>query len=311
MSHTRFIAIGECMLEFSQRQADSFALDFAGDSYNVALYVARLLPAEACSVGYYTALGDDPYSSLMLQAWQNEGIDCQYVARIPGALPGLYLIRTDADGEREFFYYRQHAAAKCMFDPVIVAPCQDALIAADYLYLSGISLAILHTDGREQLWEILAKAKQRGAKICFDGNYRARLWPSQSIAQEVINKTLPLVDICLPTFSDEKELYGDASIADTLVRLTGHGIKEIVVKDGGKGCHLYHEGEIDAEVIAAEKVDKVVDTTAAGDSFNAAYLAARLQNKDMCEAAKQGHRLAAQVITHPGAIISAAAMPDL
>jgi 2-dehydro-3-deoxygluconokinase len=63
--------------------------------------------------------------------------------------------------------------------------------------------------------------------------------------------------------------------------------------------------------VAAERAPRVVDTTGAGDSFNAAYLAARLLDRPALEAARWGNRLAAVVVQHPGAIIPREAMPSL
>jgi 2-dehydro-3-deoxygluconokinase len=100
----RVAAIGECMLELRHRDERLLELAFAGDSFNTALYLARCNPRERLTVDYVTALGTDPYSAAMLQSWREEGIGTGAVALLPGKLPGLYFIRTDAVGERSFFY---------------------------------------------------------------------------------------------------------------------------------------------------------------------------------------------------------------
>jgi 2-dehydro-3-deoxygluconokinase len=62
--------------------------------------------------------------------------------------------------------------------------------------------------------------------------------------------------------------------------------------------------------IAPHEALRPVDTTAAGDSFNAGYLAARIGGASPIDAARAGHRLAGIVIMTPGAIIAREAMPQ-
>src|ERR1700722_7328175 len=111
----KLAAIGEAMIEFSHETERKLNMSFAGDTLNVATYLARLQPYTKTQIHYVTALGTDPYSQLMLADWQREGIQINSVIQLPHKLPGLYLIRTDAKGERELFFYRSQSAAKELF----------------------------------------------------------------------------------------------------------------------------------------------------------------------------------------------------
>jgi len=103
-------------------------------------------------------------------------------------------------------------------------------------------------------------------------------------------------------------LFGDATPEATAARLAGYGVREIAIKLGRAGVLLAGDGT--CEAIATEPVE-AIDTTAAGDSFNGAYLAARLLGREPRLAAHAGNRLAGAKVRHPGAIMPVAAMPDL
>jgi len=158
----RLAAIGECMLELRHREPALLELGFAGDSFNTALYLARLNPPERLAVDYLTALGDDPYSDAMLAAWREEGIGIDRVARLPGRLPGLYLIRTDERGERRFFYYRSAAAARALFGDGATKPLLAVLPEYDVLYFTAVTLSILGAEARAALQDALTAARRAG-----------------------------------------------------------------------------------------------------------------------------------------------------
>ncbi|BBN55838.1 hypothetical protein TRE132_39630 [Pseudomonas chlororaphis subsp. aurantiaca] len=110
----RIALIGECMIELQHRADGSLQQSFGGDTLNTAVYLARELGEGAC-VDYVTALGDDSFSDAMCQSWAEEGIGLGMVQRLPGRLPGLYCIQTDAKGERRFLYWRNEAAVRDCF----------------------------------------------------------------------------------------------------------------------------------------------------------------------------------------------------
>lgn len=296
-------AIGECMIELSERDG-GFSLAFGGDSLNTGVYLARL----GLGVDYVTALGDDPYSEAMLAFWRGEGVGIEHVIRLPGRLPGLYTIRTDSAGERSFYYWRSASAAREMLQGETGQRLADVLPRYPMLYLTGVSLSILDATSRGRLLAIVAAARANGAKIAFDSNYRPRGWPDAETARNAMELMYRQSDIALSSLDDERALFGDADGVETVARLRRWGLGEIVIKDGPRPCLVACDGR--RASVPAETVATVVDSTAAGDAFNAAYLAARLPGTAPEASARAGHRLAAAVIQHHGAVMPAEAMPS-
>jgi 2-dehydro-3-deoxygluconokinase len=304
----KIAAIGECMIELSAGPNSSMALRYGGDTLNTAVYLARLSANSGPAVDYLTALGDDPYSDEMEAFWQREGLGTGLVARLPGRLPGLYTIRTDQAGERSFHYWRGASAAREMLAGAHGERLLAALAGYQMIYLSGITLSILTAEHRERLLDALDRARAAGARIAFDSNYRPRGWPDSQTARDAMDEMYRRCHIALPGLADECALHGELDAAAAARRIAGLGAGEVCIKDGGNGCLVAWDGK--AESLAAEAAITAVDTTAAGDSFNAAYLHARLGGAGPATAARAGHRLAARVIQHPGAVIPPDAMPE-
>jgi 2-dehydro-3-deoxygluconokinase len=309
MAALRVCCIGECMIELNQRDPTTLALAYGGDTLNTAVYLARVNPRARLTVDYMTALGDDPYSDAMVAMWQEEGIGTGSVARLPGKLPGLYLIRIDGQGERRFFYYRSAAAARELFADAATVPLLAALADYDLVYFSAITLSILGATARDGFFAALSAARAKGCRIAFDSNYRPAGWPDPAAARAVIGRFLGCVDIALPTFEDEARLFADADAEATATRYAAAGVREIAVKLGAEGCLLEENGK--RQHVAVPRLLAPIDTTAAGDSFNAGYLTMRLAGRAAREAALAGHRLAGVTIAHRGAIVPHDAMPDL
>jgi len=172
---------------------------------------------------------------------------------------------------------------------------------------SGITLAILPTDAREALLEMLARLRENGCRLVFDSNYRAALWPDVHLARREFARALAITDIALLGEADCHALYRDTEPAAMLERAAAAGAAEVILRCGSAAC----EGLTGARrwTVPVPEPVAAVDTTAAGDAFAAAWLAARLQDIDPENAALAGHRLAAAVVAHPGAIIPRSAMP--
>ncbi|MCW8345882.1 sugar kinase [Vibrio sp. ZSDZ65] len=308
MKSYNIAVIGECMVEL-QTKEDGLKQAFGGDTLNTALYLSRLTQEHNVKTSYVTALGEDSFSSNMLAAWEAEGIDTSLVSRLSDKQPGLYFIETDNSGERSFFYWRNDAAARCLFDQENVSELTNDLLKFDAVYISGITLAILSENSRNVLFHFLEQFKAIGGQVFFDNNYRPRLWSSQNKAISYYLKMLKLTDTALLTLDDEQDLYGDIDIEQCIKRTTEAGVKEIIIKRGGEDCLVVEEGNISN--VSPNKVTSIIDTTAAGDSFSAGFIAKRLCGGDPREAAFAGHCVAGTVIQYQGAIIPNEAMPNL
>lgn len=310
MINFKIAIIGECMVELQRNDGSSLKESFGGDTLNTALYLSRLSNHRDIQVSYVSALGDDPFSKKMLSAWKAEGIDTSLVINIAGKMPGLYSIETDNVGERHFYYWRSDSAAKYMFDLPESHRLLSTLLQYDAIYLSGVTLAILTDNGKEKLFDLLQEFKSKGGKIFFDNNYRPTLWPDKSSAIRAYKTVLKLTHTALLTFEDEQELYGDACLEQCVERTSRAGVQEIVIKRGSKDCLVIQVGK-DAKYVPAIPVPKRVDTTAAGDSFSAGYLAKRFTNGNAIQATEMGHRLASIVIQHQGAVIPKNLTPSI
>lgn len=299
--------IGECMLELQGQAFGAMQQGFGGDTLNTAVYLAR------CGTGitpfYATALGDDGLSTGLLERWAAEGIDVSLVRRIPGRLPGLYLIEVDPQGERSFSYWRDNSAAKAYFEAE-ETPLEQHAERWDALYFSGISLAILPPAGRERLFALMAALRARGAAIIFDNNYRPRLWPDVVEAQACFARAYSLASIALVTADDHQALLGLANLTAAIAAAQDLAPPEMVIKRGAEPTLVREPGGAWQQA-ATERVTRVVDTTAAGDSFAAGYLSRRLNGASAVDAAVFGNRLAARVIQHRGALIGVEVMGDL
>lgn len=308
MADITISVIGECMVEL-QKSGELYNPNFGGDTLNTALYLARLVNGKNISINYVTGIGEDIFSQKMVKAWQAENINTDLVHTSATKNAGLYVIDTDSDGERSFHYWRSDSAARYWLLDVSVPDLVSKLSQSQWIYLSGISLAILPKQALEILFDVLHQCHRQGTKIAFDNNYRANLWSSREEAQSAYRRILKMTDLAFLTFDDEQALFGDASESQSIERAQAMGIDEIVIKRGSNACFVVKDDQL--HEVPARHISNIIDTTAAGDSFSAGYMASRFIECDVLKAAAMGHLLAGTVIQYPGAIIPLDVMPQL
>ncbi|MDR7144235.1 sugar kinase [Rhizobium sp. BE258] len=294
----RFLSIGECMVELSQAGEGLLRKGFAGDTLNTAWYARACMPS-SWTVDYFTALGDDAMSDEMAAFFESHGIGTGHIRRIKGKAPGLYMINL-RNGERSFSYWRDSSAARQLAaDPDRL---REAVEASDVIYFSGITLAILPREDTDTLLAETRRAKASGKLVVFDPNIRPRLWSSYDVMHTVISEGARASTLVMPSFDDEASHFGDDSIEATIHRYRALGAQNIVVKNGADGATLDFEGKRAA--VPAEKVETVIDTTSAGDSFNGSFLAKYLETKDAETSARFAAKVAARVVSEHGALVA-------
>jgi len=299
---THIIFAGECMVEFRQVANNNYARSFAGDVYNTCVYAKRILDEKA-KVSFFTALGIDQISKEMLDAWHDEKLDTSLVYRSKDTHPGAYMIETDSQAERHFVYWRNNSSARQAMQ--LFCDSGDKLTAPSLFYFSGISLAILSQSSREILFEMISELKKQKVKIVFDPNYRSSLWNSVAEAQYWINRAYTASDMALPGFDDEAELFSLTEPKQMIARFQAFDIEEIVLKAGKLGVFGVAQGETFHAPFASPAI--LVDTTAAGDSFDAMYLARRVQGYSPKASAIDAAMAASFVVGYTGAIVPKAA----
>jgi 2-dehydro-3-deoxygluconokinase len=297
----KITVLGECMVEMSpdgssDDGAPRYRMGFAGDTFNTAVYMSRL----GDEVAYCTALGQgDPFSEGVLGAMRREGLDTRLVREASNRLPGLYAIVLDDSGERKFHYWRERAPIRDLFSEHTADQLIEAAKASDLVYLSGVTLAVIGDIGRARLKDILAYVHSLGVAVALDFNYRPALWPNPEAARAALDGVVPSCRYISLSSEDSRPLYGREA-EDLAVEWSALGA-EVVARDESHAVNVHcPEGRI---ATPAPPRVKALDTTGAGDSFNAAYLSARMAGLPVETAVARAHRLAAIVVCCRGAIV--------
>lgn len=303
----QLISVGEVMVELAPAGSEGkkrlMGLGFAGDTYNTAIYLARL----GLEVGYFSRLGDDPYSAEALAVMAAEGLNSTGVECVPGRTPGLYMIANQANGERTFTFWRGQSPARELFASAeSINSFKTHIKHAANVYFSGITLGILSESARAVFFDLLKEYRAAGGRVIFDNNYRQQLWLNQLQAQQAMQSALECSDMALLTDDDYARLWGDADFNHVLQRCEAAGVLEVVLKCGPNPVCIASRslgGIFALAQVPVPAVPNVIDTTAAGDSFNAGYLYSRLNNNKPTIAAEFGSQCARIVIQHRGAIV--------
>ena len=300
MDHVKLALIGECMIELQEVAPSETRQTFGGDTLNTAIYCARLARELPLEVDYVTALGTDSFSSRMVRFWEKEGVGSELVIRQENESPGLYYIEVDEIGERVFHYWRSTSAAKKCFEYPGSKAVLERLGGYDGIYLSGISMAVFTAPSRKKLLKRLIELASTGTSLYYDFNYRPHLWESRDTAIDICRQLCRISEIVFLTTEEANDLLDGATGKEAHEALAELGATESVLKDGENPCTIYTDGTMIS--VPADKVEKVVDTTAAGDSFSAVYLVARKFGCSPRQAAAMAHRTAAYVVCHKGAV---------
>jgi 2-dehydro-3-deoxygluconokinase len=291
------VAFGEPLVEFTAEERGpleavrTFRRGWGGDTSNAAVAAARL----GVSVGYVTRLGSDEFGRSFLTLWQGEGVDTSRVVVDPEGYTGVYFIAFEEDGAHDFTYYRQRSAASRLrageLDPNYLASCR-------ILHTSGITQAISDSS-RAATQEALTAARARNVTISYDANIRPKLAPL-AVLRQTFESTVTLADIVFVSDEDVRHLYGEVPLARAVGAILGRGPQLVVVKTGVQGC-IVASADGRRDIVSAFPV-RPVDTTGAGDAFDAGFLVRWLEGGPPNEAAAFANAVAALTTSGLGAV---------
>lgn len=291
------ISLGEPMLEFSAiavgRLADvpAFQRGWGGDTSNFAVAAARL----GARVGYVTRLGNDEFGRCFLDLWRREGIDVSRVAVDPDGFTGIYFISLLADGGHDFTYYRSGSAASRLRPQDLDL---EFVAAARLLHVSGITQAISRS-ACDASFAAMEAAHKAGRLVSYDPNVRLKLW-SRDTARAIVDYTFGLADIVLPSLEEASWILGrdrPESIVDALLE---KGARIVALKLGADGCIVGSRQDGILQVAGFQV--PVVETTGAGDAFDAAFALGILQGQAPRDAALFANAVGALTCTGAGAV---------
>ncbi len=286
------------MVEIAPDGAGALQQGFAGDVLNALWYVRQTAPSD-WSLSFFSGFGEDAVSRQMREFIEAANISCAQSAEVRGRTVGLYMIHLE-QGERSFSYWRDSSAAREMLqDPDALA---SRISAADVILVSGITLAILSAPDQSLFLDVIKENKRKTAILAFDPNIRPRLWETPELCHQTISRAGEIADIVLPSFDDEQATFGDPTPQDTAQRYLDLGAGLVVVKNG---THPTLTATMSGrELHSVAPVQNVVDTTAAGDSFNGAFLASYCSGASLAEAIRAGQECSAAVVGTRGALVS-------
>ena len=288
------LCLGEPLLEFNQIKEgnkNTYSSGYGGDTSNTAISIAR----QGMSVGFISKVGKDQFGWELLELWKREKVDYSHVSIHPEAPTGIYFVTHDADGHH-FTYYRSGSAA-CQMTPLDLP--KDDLSQTRILHLSAITQAI-SVSSCETAFAAIFQARKNGVKVSYDTNLRLKLW-SLDRARDVINRTVPMCDVIMPSLEEATSLTGlvdPEEITDYFFEL---GAKLVVLKQGSHGA-LVSDGKENLN-IPGHKV-KAIDATGAGDTFDGAFLSEWIRKDDPFSAAEYANAAAALSTTNYGAVDS-------
>jgi len=298
------VALGEAMIRLSPpnfmriEQTNSFDVNVGGTELNTCVGVARF----GLKTAWVSKLVKSPMGRLVVSKTREHGIDTSHIVWTDEGRTGIYYLELGSTPRAsEVFYDRKESAISKLAPGEIDWP---TILKGTKLFLtSGITTALSPTC-REAAIEAINEAKRQGCKICFDINYRAKLWPAEE-ARKCLSKILDKVDVLVTTQFDTEDVFGFKGsyedIAKQLKDMFGCSVVAITLRDvrtvlsGGwtsiaLADRLYRGKTYDLEI---------VDRVGTGDAYTAGFIYGYLTG-DVEKAVAYGDALAALEHSVPG-----------
>jgi sugar/nucleoside kinase (ribokinase family) len=265
---------------------DSSAWTTGGDAANVALTLAKL----GAEVSLCALVGGDPAGDFVFRRLEEGGVNTRALIRHPSLGTGISHIIIEPDGNRHFL------VSDNINDELDFHHVPDELIReADMVYLgSAMYLRAMDRGGSAALFK---RARELGKLTLSDfGGAPGR---SSADILKLLGPMLRETDIILPSYQEAVQMTGETELPGIRERLSGFGIKLLVVKLGGEGSYIT-DFKREWRIPTFQEFP-ALDTTGAGDSFVGGFIRARLEGWDFQTAAVFASCVASHNVTRVGA----------
>ena len=289
-------SIGEAMIEISNIKNSLYNQSFAGDTLNFCNYLDK----KKLNAFFLSAIGKSEINQSLLDFVKSKNISTKYIKQINQFEVGLYLIKNKDNGEKQFFYWRDESAAKHYFNNIDFLNLYKELKNFDYIYFSGITLSIIHISKLNNFIKLLRLLKSKKIKIVFDFNIRPTRWNKKNL-NNFLDSVVKFVDICFLSGEDMNYWKNKNNIKSYEQIVRKYKIKHSIFRKNAKFTYVFLNKT--RYVFRNKLLKKVVDTSGAGDGFNAAYLSNFIVNNDPVLALKAGSSLGSKIVMKKGAIV--------
>ena len=288
------LAVGNGVIDISVRSINE--LDFnadthllsdlqmstGGDTMNTAIHLTRL----GIDVALVCRNGDDAFSSIIRDKMVSEGISTRFMKVIPGGKCSVALVVVNDDGERSFYVRRGVNSEVCIDDVDLDTLGEYRIVHSSNYYV----LPKLMGDGAARLF---AEAKRQGCTTTLDITHdMTGRW------METLQGCLPNIDYFLPSFKEARAVTKTDDPLKMAQILMDAGVRNVIIKMGSDGCY-FKNAQQEFHVPAFDV--PVVDTTGAGDSFVAGFLAGLANGWDNADSCRFANALAANCVQYLGA----------
>ena len=293
----KICAIGECMMELSNAKNALYSQSIAGDTLNFSSYLDKNI----FDTSYFTAVGKSEISKRVIRFLQKQKIKTNLVSKISSHEIGLYLIENSKVGEKIFYYWRDNSAAKFFFNNQNIKKYQNQLKKFQYVYFSGITLSLFETNNFHNFLSILEFLKKKQIKIIFDFNIRIKRWSKKKLLF-YFSKTFPFVDIIFASGEDLNCLKGNASLKTFTNLIQKYNIKHGIYRNNARLNYSFYKNK--RYFIKNKIKNKVIDTSGAGDGYNATYISNFIKFNNPQKALQAASKIGEKIIMKKGAIVN-------
>lgn len=284
------------MIEISNKKNNLYNQSFAGDTLNFCNYLDK----KNLNAFFLSAIGNSEINQSFLKFVKSKLISTKLIKQINQYEIGLYLIENKNNGEKQFFYWRDESAAKQYFNNIDFLNLYKELKHFDYIYFSGITLSIIDISKLNNFIKLLRLLKNKKIKLVFDFNIRPSRWNKKNL-NKFLDSVLKFVDICFLSGEDMNFWKNKNNIKSYEQIIRKYKIKHSIFRKNAKITYVFLNKI--KYVFRNKLIKKVVDTSGAGDGFNAAYLSNFIVHKDPVLALKAGSSLGSKIIMKKGAIV--------